>query len=168
MADKMDGNKAGKYDLVHNEAGMAASGGRLYYQTYIPADLGQAGIDQLFIDEWQDGIKRIYGEIGRQQGFCFFEREFRQKEFGKRNDMLYRQEMAALLGLKDKQVELTDIFSDQPVSEIKKRLPLYEHMEKNDGPRVQEILLGRYKSGRSGIPIEVTKFGKRRRLRGSA
>lgn len=148
MADKMDGNKVGKYDLIHNESGMAASGGRLYYQTYIPADLGQAEADQPFSDEWRDGIKDIYREIGKQQGFCFYEKEFRQKEFGRRNNLIYRQEIATILGIKDAYAELTDIFSDQPVNEIKKRLPLYEYMERNDGPCAQEILLGKVQIGK--------------------
>ena len=148
MAEKMDGNKAGKYDLVHNEAGMAASGGRLYYQTYIPADLKQAEADRFFSDEWRDGIKRIYEEIGRQQGFCFYEKEFRQKGFERRNNLLFKQEIATLLGLKNDRMELTDIFSDQPVSEIRKRLPLYEGMEEDNGAYSQKILQGKVQIGK--------------------
>lgn len=165
MADKMDGNKAGKYDLVHNEAGMAASGGRLYYQTYIPADLKQAEADRSFSDEWQDGIKRIYEEIGRQQGFCFYEKEFRQKEFGRRNNLLFRQEIATLLGIKNDYTELTDIFSDQPVSEIKKRLPLYEAMEENDGVYAQKILQGKVQIGKKRFPFRNNQIWEEEKVK---
>lgn len=165
MADKMDGNKAGKYDLVHNEAGMAASGGRLYYQTYIPADLRQAEADQTFSSEWQDGIKHIYKEIGRQQGFCFYEKEFRQKEFRRRNNLLYRQEIATLLRIKDDHVELTDIFGDQPVSEIKKRLPVYEYMGEDGGLCAQQILQGKVQIGKKRFPFRSNQIWEEEKVK---
>ena len=165
MADKMDGNKLGKYDLIHNETGMAASGGRLYYQTYIPADLSQASEEELYSADVLDGVKAIYQEIGRQQGFCFFEKEFRQKDLSRRNDLFYRQEIAALLGLSDGKVELKYIFSDQPISGIKKRLPLYEYVEQDGGAGGPKILSGRVQVGKRRYPFRNTQIWEEEKVK---
>lgn len=165
MADKMDGNKLGKYDLIHNEAGMAASGGRLYYQTYIPADLSQAPEEKLYSADVLDGVKAIYQEIGKQQGFCFFEKEFRQKDLSRRNDLFYRQEIAALLGISDGKVELTDIFSDQPISGIRKRLPLYEYLVQDGGAGGPKILSGRVQVGKRRYPFRNTQIWEEEKVK---
>lgn len=165
MADKMDGNKLGKYDLIHNEAGMAASGGRLYYQTYIPADLSQAPEEKLYSADVLDGVKAIYQEIGKQQGFCFFEKEFRQKDLSRRNDLFYRQEIAALLGISDGKVELTDIFSDQPISGIRKRLPLYEYLAQDGGAGGPKILSGRVQVGKRRYPFRNTQIWEEEKVK---
>lgn len=165
MADKMDGNKLGKYDLIHKEAGMAASGGRLYYQTYIPADLSQAPEEKLYSADVLDGVKAIYQEIGKQQGFCFFEKEFRQKDLSRRNDLFYRQEIAALLGISDGKVELTDIFSDQPISGIRKRLPLYEYLVQDGGAGGPKILSGRVQVGKRRYPFRNTQIWEEEKVK---
>lgn len=65
MADRMEESKAGKYELIKNDAQKSKSQGRLYYQTYIPNDLTHAKVKA---DAESDELKRIYQEIGKMQG----------------------------------------------------------------------------------------------------
>ena len=76
MAEQMGDKRAGKYELIKNDAGKVKSEGRLYYQTYIPTDIARADIAP---DAGKDSLKRIYQQIGKMQGLGFYENKFAGK-----------------------------------------------------------------------------------------
>lgn len=140
MADRMEENKAGKYELVKNDAERAkAESGRLYYQTYLPADLKRV---KIAADNEIMKLKQIYQEIGRLQGLEFFERDLEGK-----NRKLCIQEVTAMLESEGKKPELTDRFSNQPANEIKEKMQSYLFLNKENSPSVRKILQGRAQAG---------------------
>lgn len=140
MADRKEENKAGKYELVKNDAQRAKSeGGRLYYQTYIPAALKHVKVS---IDGENARLKQIYREIGRMQGLRFLERNLEGK-----NRKLYMQEVTAMLESEGNKPELPDRFSNQPANEIKEKMLIYSFREKDNSPSVRKILQGRAQAG---------------------
>lgn len=135
MADRIEESKAGKYELIKNDTEKSKSeGGRLYYQTYIPASLKNV---KVAADEENAGLKRIYQEIGKMQGFGFFERNLEGK-----SRKLRMQEVTAMLESEGNKPELPDRFSNQPANEIKEKMQLYDFMEKENNYGVRKILLG--------------------------
>lgn len=140
MADRMEENKAGKYELVKNDAQRAKSeGGRLYYQTYIPAGLKRV---KVAAEGENAGLKQIYREIGKMQGLGFFERDIEGK-----NRKLYIQEVTAMLESEGNKPELPERFSNQPANEIKEKMQIYSFLDKENGPSVRKILQGRAQAG---------------------
>lgn len=140
MAERKEENKAGKYELVKNDAERSkAEGGRLYYQTYIPADLGNVKVSA---DEENAELKRIYQEIGKMQGLSFFERNLKGK-----NRKLCMQEVTAMLENEGNKPELPDRFSNQPVNEIKEKIRLYDFLDQEKTSGVRKILLGMAQAG---------------------
>ncbi len=140
MADRMEENKAGKYELVKNDAEKAKTeGGRLYYQTYIPASLKHV---KVAADVESAELKQIYQEIGKMQGLGFFERNLEGK-----NRKLCMQEVTAMLENEGNKPELPDRFSNQPVNEIKEKMNIYIFLNKENSPSVRKILQGRAQAG---------------------
>ncbi|MCM1186029.1 MAG: Fic family protein [Lachnoclostridium sp.] len=137
MADNMGGNRAGKYEVVRNRSGMADAGGRLYYQTYIPADLKWVDESPFASDELKNRLNAIYREIGRQQGLGFYEDDFKRK-----NVQLYKQELVAVLQNKKSFVELSDIFGFRTTNEISGKLEFYGAMGDKDSFTCMDILMG--------------------------
>ena len=62
-------------------------------------------------------------------------------------------------------MELTDIFSDQPIGGIKKRLPLYESMERDGGMGTREILLGKVQAGRRRYPYRNVQIWEEEKVK---
>ena len=87
MADQMGDKRAGKYELIKNDAGKVKSEGRLYYQTYIPVDIARVEIAS---NAGNDNLKRIYQEAGKMQGLGFYESNYARK-----NRKVYQQEAAS-------------------------------------------------------------------------
>ena len=140
MADRMEENKAGKYELVKNDAEKAKTeGGRLYYQTYIPANLKHV---KVAVDVESAELKQIYQEIGKMQGLAFFERNLEGK-----NRKLCMQEVTAMLENEGNKPELPDRFSNQPANEIKEKMNIYTFLNKENSPSVRKILQGRAQAG---------------------
>ena len=140
MADRMEENKAGKYELVKNDAEKAKTeGGRLYYQTYIPANLKHVKVAE---DVESAELKQIYQEIGKMQGLAFFERNLEGK-----NRKLCMQEVTAMLENEGNKPELPDRFSNQPVNEIKEKMKTYTFFDKENSLSVRKILQGRTQAG---------------------
>lgn len=140
MADRMEESKAGKYELVKNDAEKAkAEGGRLYYQTYIPASLKHV---KIAADGEGAELKQIYREIGKMQGFGFFERNLEGK-----NRKFCMQEVTAMLENEGNKPELPDRFSNQPANEIKEKMNIYSFLNKENSPSVRKILQGRAQAG---------------------
>lgn len=137
MADNMGGNRAGRYEVVRNQKGTADAGGRVYYQTYIPADLKWVDESSFVTDELHSRLNAIYREIGRQQGLCFYESDFKGK-----NMQLYKQELAAVLENKGASIELADIFGFHVKDEISSKLEFYNAMGDNGSFTCMDILMG--------------------------
>lgn len=140
MADQMGDKKAGKYELIKNDAGKVKSEGRLYYQTYIPVDIARV---EIALDEGNDSLKRIYQEIGKMQGLGFYEGNYAGK-----NRKLYQQEAASALECGGLKIKLEDKFSNQPLNEIKGKMALYSSLEKETALGSQKILQGEAKIGK--------------------
>lgn len=145
MSDSMGGNKAGKYEVVRNQKGMSDAGGRLYYQTYIPADLSQVEDVQFQSDKLSGTLNAIYRELGIQQGLCFFEDNFKRK-----NRLLYKQEWTASLKYKSIAIELTDAFGPRMSETVSAGMNFYDSMEQrkeaaSDDTFLEDILLGTVK-----------------------
>lgn len=139
MADQMGDKKAGKYELIKNDAGKVKSEGRLYYQTYIPVDIAQVEITS---DARGDSLKLIYREIGKMQGLGFYESNYAAK-----NRKLCQREAISQLEYKGIRMELADKFSNQPINEIKEKVAFYSSLEKGNGLSSQKILQGAVKMG---------------------
>lgn len=142
MSDSMGGNKAGKYEVVRNQRGMSDAGSRLYYQTYIPADLNQLEKLPFQSDKLSSALNAIYREIGVQQGLCFFEDNFKR-----RNRLLYKQELTASLEYQNKKIELADIFGLRMSETVSAGMDFYDGMEQkkeeaSDDTFLEDILLG--------------------------
>ena len=62
-------------------------------------------------------------------------------------------------------MELTDIFSDQPISGIKKRLPLYEYVEQDGEAGGPKILSGRVQVGKRRYPFRNTQIWEEEKVK---
>lgn len=140
MAEQMVDKRAGKYELIKNDAGKVKSEGRLYYQIYIPADIARAEIAP---DAGKDSLKRIYQEIGKMQGLGFYENDLVGK-----NRKLCQQEAVSLLRYNGVRMELTDRFSNQPLDAIKEKMALYDSLEETGDISSRKILQGGAKIGK--------------------
>lgn len=142
MSDGMGGNKVGKYEIVRNRRGEPQAGGRRYYQTYLPADLGQADESLFQTEGLSDALHAIYREIGVQQGLCFYEDNLPGK-----TSLLYKQETAALLKRRNSASALEDIFSLRMSETVSARMDLYNALEQRgkavrESALLEDILLG--------------------------
>ncbi len=148
MADQMGDKRAGKYELIKNDAGKVKSEGRLYYQTYIPVDIARVEIAS---NAGNDNLKRIYQEAGKMQGLGFYESNYARK-----NRKVYQQEAASRIECNGGRIELGDKFSNQLSNEIKSEMTLYDFLDEENSCNSQKILQG-------GMKIEKHYFVYRKK-----
>lgn len=160
MSDNMGGNKAGRYEVVRNKKGMSDSGSRLYYQTYIPADLSQVDDASFVSDELSGKLNTIYREIGRQQGLCFYESNYELK-----NRQFYKQELVAFLESKGTLTELTDVFGSRMSDDISKRVDFYDGMLQKGDAELEDLLLGTVKIQKKNCPFRKTQIWEETNIR---
>lgn len=165
MSDSMGGNKAGKYEVVRNQRGMPDAGGRLYYQTYIPADLNQSADIPFQSDKLSSTLNAIYREIGIQQGICFFEDNFKR-----RNRLLYKQELAASLKHKNIKTEPADVFGPHMSGIVSAGMDFYGSMEQrkdaeSDDTFLEDILLGTVKMQGHSFRFRKTQIWEESQIR---
>lgn len=140
MAEQMGDKRAGKYELIKNDAGKVKSEGRLYYQTYIPTDIARVNIAP---DAELDSLKRIYQQIGKMQGLGFYENKLAGK-----NRKLCQKEAISLLEYNGARMEMVDKFGNQPLDEIKEKLAFYDSVAKENDLNSRKILQGGVKIGK--------------------